>query len=229
MPILVFILITVRQALYRCSTDSYACRDRKMSLSDRLRKTFRKYGALSSAEATNIINQKTSTPVSQRTVLRYINDLIKEGVLKQNATGGREQTYSYCREKPSPISDFFLNKFWSELFSVRQVLHDNRYDPAGNRVLEAWDQLFTLIKMLPENIRVELKVSDLEKERIVKIQKKLTETHANNKKVRKFLRKSDQFVIEVETAEFVADTIEKVATVLHRELQKEIEKEGVKP
>jgi uncharacterized protein (DUF2249 family) len=180
----------------------------KMSLNDKLIKAFRQHGALSSAEATQIINQKDPHPISKRTVQRHIEQMMSEGVLKQNAIGGREQSYSFCREKPSSISDFFLNRFWNELFKVREVLHS----PEGGANL-AYLQLRSLVKILPKHMRTKLQ----------------DEVESKYSRMMYGERGKSTTEQELEEERIAVDLIEKVADALHKEIERELKNEDVKP
>jgi arginine repressor len=169
-----------------------------LSLQDKIVKILKKHGALSSEEIKAILEKENEIDKSVKTVQRKLSTLIKNGIVKAIPLG-RELKYSLDKEAPSAISDFFLNKFWSELFRIRQelVYHEN---PG-----EAFVKLRSLLRMLPEGIKKKI-VADIEKANLQLNPYRLDYGFDRYDKILEF-------------KDVVEELIDRISTLLHKELR----------
>ncbi len=122
-----------------------------MTLSDKIMDLFQRYGALSSERVTYLLKTEFRIARGHRTAQRHIARLVKEGKLVLLPPSGREQMYSILKDKPQVVSDYFLGKFWDELFKIRDIIHDSKEQYIDSR--GAFLRLRSLVKMLPKNLK----------------------------------------------------------------------------
>jgi len=147
-----------------------------MSLNDKILTLFEKYGSLSSERVKSLLKTEYKIEKTLRTIQRHIAELVKEEKLISNPSIRREQTYAVNRKNPSSISDFFLSKFWDELFKIRDELYAHKSE---DTLADSWDSFYrlrSLVRMLPEDIKEEIKpriesfglITDEDKEKVAK-------------------------------------------------------------
>lgn len=121
-----------------------------MSYHDNILEILRKRGLSSCKEVRAILAEEYDCVRNVRTVLRQLNTLQDKGIVKQVSIG-RELVYGLVTPtRTSGVSEFFLNKFWKELFRIRQDLVYHDY-PA-----EAFVKLRSLVRMLPEESKQQI-------------------------------------------------------------------------
>ena len=122
-----------------------------MSLSDKILILFEKYGSLSSERVKFLLKDEYKVEKTIRTVQRHIAELVKMKKLIRNPSIKREQTYTVNRKEPPFVSDFFLSRFWDELFEIRKELHKPK-----DQFSSGWDAFYklrSLVRMLPKNLK----------------------------------------------------------------------------
>jgi len=134
-----------------------------MTLSDKILIMLENYGTLSSEMVKMRLNKDHGIDKSKRQIQRLITELVKQKRVKPNSSVGRQQTYSILREKPSNISNFFLSKFWEELFEIRDKLFEQKTeDPlTDDPLVDTFDlfrKLRSLVKMLPKEIKEKIDI-----------------------------------------------------------------------
>lgn len=117
-----------------------------MSYQDIIRKILRKHGELSTEDIHASLVKEYDFHKSSATVRRTLREMQKEGTVRA-VSFGREQRYKLTKQEPTAISEFFLNKFWNELFRIREDIAYHDY-PA-----EAFVKLRSLVRMLPERLK----------------------------------------------------------------------------
>ena len=63
------------------------------------------------------------------------------------------QTYHIIREMDSNISDFFLGKFWDELFDVRDNLYIEKSEDPLIDTFDSYRKLRSLVLILPKDMK----------------------------------------------------------------------------
>jgi hypothetical protein len=121
-----------------------------MSLSDKILNLIAKFGNSSSERVTNMLRTEYGITRSVRTVQRLILGLVEAKKLMPLSSSGREQLYAIFESKRSTLSQYFLSKFWDELFKLRDILNskDQSIYPR-----DIFDKLRSLVKMLPKNMK----------------------------------------------------------------------------
>ena len=155
-----------------------------------------KYGSLSTAQITKVINDKYGFHYNHKTIERDIFVMQKEGIVTANPPVGREQTYS-ASKKPVLMSEFFINQFWKNLDSIRHL-------NASEDSITAFYEIRSLIKMLPIQIYEQLE-PDLEKA---------------SKWMQKWFDENKPVVVSPTGLGGVEYLIRKVSAVLHGQFEK---------
>ena len=192
-----------------------------MTLYDKVLNLFDRYGVLTSERVTYLLAKDFETNKNLRTVQRYIAQLVKEGKLVPIVSEKRTQSYELVGKKTSEFSEFFLNKFWEELFRIRDELHKPRREFEDNWV-NANMRLRSLVKMLPKEFKEKI-ASDLEKSG------RISESQLNEMKERidkeriKLLGEDESLNIEIDLLmeSRIEELIDKISTMLHEGLKRD--------
>jgi hypothetical protein len=115
-----------------------------MSLSDKILELL-KEGPASSRQLYEKLKKQGCTD-NIRTIQRRILKLQHEELIHGNAFG-REILYSLSTPRSPTIADYFLNKFWNEMFEIQQETGVQELP------IKAYSKLRSLVMLLPQNIK----------------------------------------------------------------------------
>lgn len=121
-----------------------------MSKSDKIIEILKENRAISAAKLHQKLLEK-GWEGSIRKVQRYLKDLHTAGLIEANASG-REIVYSVAtREGQQPI-DYFVSKFWTEIFDIQKeiAVADSR------SIVTAYNRLRSLVMLLPKQLKNEV-------------------------------------------------------------------------
>ncbi len=216
-----------------------------MTLSDKVRMIIETHGSLSSEMVKHYLERDFKINKSRRQVQRMIKELVEENVIVPNATFGRSQTYSISRDVPSAISNLFLGRFWEELFEIREDLIKKREskDPLTDDPLadffDTFRKLRSLVKMLPKDVQVKIKIKMEKMIELTDNDKKMIEEGVGTLPIllaggvpyseKEWERRQRRdLIISNILKERLEDIVGEVATLLHEKLRKEALKHEIK-
>lgn len=119
---------------------------RLMSQSDKILKILKENPSSSSKTVWEKLGGKQAG--SYRKTQRKLQKLHREGLVETHAIG-REIVYSIRQSQTTGITDYFLTRFWNNLFEIQKEL-------ATEKPVRAYFKLRSLIILLPKEIKNEI-------------------------------------------------------------------------
>ncbi|MEM3459199.1 MAG: hypothetical protein QXN36_01235 [Candidatus Bathyarchaeia archaeon] len=110
-------------------------KDTKEKRKERIKEFLREFGALSTTQLTNKINEKYQLHYNKKTIQRDISELMLEGCVKPNPPIGREQTYSLPeKSNTKTVSTYLLTRLWREEEEIEKL---NLYNESVRAYMKA--------------------------------------------------------------------------------------------
>ncbi|MEM3640802.1 MAG: hypothetical protein QXH37_02615 [Candidatus Bathyarchaeia archaeon] len=126
-------------------------RDTKKIRKERIKELLKKFGALSTTQLTQKINETYQLHYNKKTIQRDISELMLEGSVKPNPPIGREQTYCLTgiADDKATVTNYLLNRLWKEEAEIEKEF-------TNGDIFRAYQKAHLLFLKLPPQFKEKL-------------------------------------------------------------------------